>query len=177
MLSDAYSVLAEASSDAMIILIMGTTGSGKTTVGTLLTKRLGWLFADGDDFHPAANVEKMSKGIPLDDADRAPWLQILRDKIQCWIAAAQNAVLTCSALKESYRQQLLVGPEVRLVYLKGSPELFSERVLARKGHFAKQNLIASQFAALEEPAEALMVDTRKTPDQIVDDIVRALGLT
>ena len=161
----------------MTVLIMGTTGSGKTTIGTLLAKRLGWPFADGDDFHPPANVEKMSRGFPLTDDDRAPWLQILHDKIVAWIAAEQNAVLTCSALKESYRQALLVGPEVKLVYLKGSPELFSERVLARKGHFAKQDLIASQFADLEEPSNAITIDTGKAPNQIVDEVVRELGLT
>ena len=161
----------------MIVLIMGTTGSGKTTIGTLLAKRLGWEFVDADDFHPPANVEKMRKGIPLTDADRAPWLQALRKKIVGWLDAAQNVVLACSALKESYRKELLVGPEVRLVYLKGSYELFSKRVLARKGHFAKQELIASQFATLEEPKDAVIVDTTQSPGQIVSELIDQLGLT
>ena len=160
----------------MVIVIMGTTGAGKTTIGTLLAKRLGWQFADGDDFHPAANVEKMRQGVPLTDADRAPWLQALQDKIIEWLGAAQNVVLACSALKEAYRRELLVGPDVKLVYLKGTAELFSRRVSGRKGHFAKQDLIASQFATLEEPSGALTVDTAKLPDAIVAEICRRLAL-
>jgi gluconokinase len=159
----------------MIVLLMGTTGSGKTTAGTLLAQRLGWQFVDGDDFHPRANVEKMRQSIALSDADRAPWLQILHDKILEWRAEPRNVVLACSALKESYRKKLIVGPEVKLVYLKGSYELFSKRVLARKGHFAKQDLIASQFAALEEPVDAITVDATPPPEQIVAEICKRLG--
>ena len=160
----------------MIVIVMGTTGSGKTTIGTLLAKRLGWEFADADDFHPPANVEKMKQGIPLNDADRGPWLKALRDRIVQWIADAHSAVLACSALKQSYRDELRVGPEVRFVYLKGSYELFSQRVLARKGHFAKQDLIASQFADLEEPTDAITVDTSESPEEIVAEASDRLGV-
>lgn len=160
----------------MIVIVMGTTGSGKTTVGTLLAKRLGWEFADADDFHPAANVEKMKHGIPLNDADRAPWLKALRDKIADWIAGSRNAILACSALKQSYRDELRVSQDVRFLYLKGSYELFSQRVLARKGHYAKQDLVASQFADLEEPTDAVTVDTRESPEAIVAEASARLGL-
>jgi len=159
----------------MIVIVMGTTGSGKTTIGTLLAKRLVWEFADADDFHPPANVEKMGRGIPLTDADRLPWLKILHDKIVGWNAEQRNFVLACSALKQSYRNELRAGPEVKFVYLKGSYELFSRRVLARKGHFAKQNLITSQFADLEEPADAITIDARHSPAEIVAEVSKQLG--
>jgi gluconokinase len=159
----------------MIVIVMGTTGSGKTTIGTLLAKRLGCDFADADDFHPPANVEKMRHGIPLTDADRLPWLAALHDKILQWNAAQQNVVLACSALKQSYRDELRSGAGVQFVYLKGSYELFSQRVLARKGHFAKQDLLASQFADLEEPADAIIVDARESPAEIVERLTRRLG--
>jgi gluconokinase len=160
----------------MIVIIMGTTGSGKTTIGTLLAKRLGWEFVDADDFHPPANVEKMKHGIPLTDEDREPWLKALHDKIVEWIAEARNVVLACSALKQSYRDELRVGPGVKFVYLQGSYELFSQRVLARKGHFAKQDLLASQFATLEEPTDAITVDAAPPPEKIVAEVRRQLGL-
>jgi gluconokinase len=160
----------------VIILIMGTTGSGKTTIGTLLAQRTGFEFADGDAFHPAANVAKMSRGIPLDDADRAPWLAILRDKILAWLAARQNAILACSALKQKYRDQLVVSPDVKLVYLKGSYELFAQRIHARKGHFAHEDILAGQFRDLEEPSNAINVDARLSPEEMVADICKQLGL-
>ena len=160
----------------MIVIIMGTTASGKTTIGSLLAKRLGWEFVDADDFHPPANVEKMRHGIPLTDADREPWLKALHDKIVEWITEARNVVLACSALKQSYRDELSAGPDVKFVYLKGSYELFSRRVLARKGHFAKQDLLASQFATLEEPTDAITVDAAPSPEQIVSEVRRHLGL-
>jgi len=160
----------------MIVIIMGTTGSGKSTIGTLLAKRLGWEFVDADDFHPPANVEKMKRGIPLTDEDREPWLKALHDKIVEWIAEGRNVVLACSALKQSYRDQLRVGPDVKFVYLKGSYELFSQRVLTRKGHFAKQDLLASQFATLEEPTDAIIVDAAPPPEKIVAEARKQLGL-
>jgi gluconokinase len=160
----------------MIVIVMGTTGSGKTTIGRLLAKSLGWEFVDADDFHPPANVEKMKHGIPLSDADREPWLKALHDKIVEWSAGKHNVVLACSALKQSYRDELRGSSEVKFVYLKGSYELFSRRVLSRKGHFAKQDLIASQFAALEEPTDAIVADAAQSPEEIVSEVRRQLGL-
>jgi len=161
----------------MIVIVMGTTGSGKTTIGTLLAKRLGWEFVDADDFHPAANVEKMKHGIPLTDADREPWLKALHDKTVEWTAAKRNVVLACSALKQSYRDELRASPDVKFVYLKGSYELFSQRVLTRKGHFAKQDLLTSQFATLEEPTDAIIVDAAPPPEKIVSKVRRQLGFS
>ena len=160
----------------MIAIVMGVTGSGKTSVGRLLAQQLGWEFADADDFHPSANVEKISHGIPLTDEDRAPWLDRLRIQIANWIANGQNAVLACSALKRTYRKELSVGPEVRFVYLKGSPELIRKRLQLRRGHFADEKILASQFADLEEPEAAVTVDISQTPEMIVAQIRERLGL-
>jgi gluconokinase len=160
----------------MILILMGTTGAGKTTVGEILSRELGWEFADADNFHSPENVEKMSKGIGLTDADRKPWLDALRAKIAQWIAAGKNGILACSALKKSYRDELSVGPEVKWVYLKGSFEEISKRVAARKGHYAKQDLVISQFAALEEPADAIIIDVDHTPEEIATEVRRRLGL-
>src|SRR5579864_8849638 len=124
----------------MIIVVMGVTGSGKTTVGQLLAARLGYLFADADDFHSAANKDKMHKGIPLTDADRQPWLAAMHQQIAKWIASKQNAVLACSALKNDYRRQLWTGPEGQFVYLRGSYELIAQRLRQRKGHFADEQI-------------------------------------
>jgi gluconokinase len=159
----------------MIVIVMGTTGSGKTTVGSLLAKSMGWEFVDADGFHPPSNVEKMKHGIPLTDADREPWLKALHDKIVEWTAEKRSVVLACSALKQSYRDELRASSDVKFVYLKGSYQLFSERVLARKGHFAKQDLLASQFATLEEPTDAVIVDAAPSPEQIVAEVCRKLG--
>jgi gluconokinase len=160
----------------VIVIIMGTTGAGKTTIGKLLARQLGWEFDDADSFHPAANIEKMSRGIPLGDADRAPWLAALHNAIAQWIAAGKNVVLACSALKQSYREELSVGPDVKIVYLKGSYELFAGRIHERHGHFAGEGILAGQFADLEEPKDAVTVDASLTPQEIVSEIRRRLAL-
>jgi gluconokinase len=160
----------------MVIVVMGVTGSGKTTVGSLLAARLGWQFADADEFHSAANKAKMHQGIPLTDADRAPWLAAMHQQIAQWIAEKRNVVLACSALKQSYRQQLWTGPEVKFVYLRGSYKLIAERLRARVGHFADEHILAGQFTDLEEPSDATVVDITPAPDQIVDEICRRLNL-
>jgi gluconokinase len=160
----------------MIIAVMGVTGSGKTTIGNLLAARLAWQFADADDFHSPANKEKMHKGIPLTDADRLPWLAAIHEQIAKWVTAKENVVLACSALKQSYRQLLWNGPELKFVYLKGSYELIAERLRARKGHFADEHILAGQFRDLEEPNDAVTVDIGASPEQIVDEICRRLCL-
>lgn len=155
---------------------MGVTGSGKTTVGSLLAQQLGWKFADADDFHPQSNVEKMRHGIPLNDDDRRPWLERLRAEIAKQDAEGRNLVLACSALKKEYREILRVGPTVEFVYLKGSAELIAHRLEARHGHFADEKILAGQFADLEEPDSALVVDIGGTPEEIVSEIRGRLGV-
>ena len=159
----------------MIILVMGVSGVGKTTVGQALAQQLGWSFADADDFHPAANVAKMRAGIPLTDADRAPWLQSLRATIAFWLAAGQSAVLACSALKQAYREQLIVGPEVKLVFLHADLDLIAERMAARHGHYMNPALLRSQFEALEAPREALSLDAARPVPELVAVIRASLG--
>lgn len=160
----------------MVIILMGPTGAGKTTVGEILSRELGWEFADADHFHSAANVEKMSKGIGLTDEDRKPWLAALRHKIEQWIAAGQNGILACSALKQAYRQELSVGPQVKWIYLKGTFEELTQRVAARQGHYAKKELVVSQFAALEEPKEAIAIDVSRSPEEIATEVRRVLDI-
>jgi gluconokinase len=159
----------------MIILLMGVAGSGKTTVGRLLANTLGWRFYEGDDFHPRVNIDKMQRGIPLTDADRWPWLQVLRNLLDACLAQGINAVMACSALKQIYRDYLMHGcDEVKLVYLQGSYDLLSQRLAQRQGHFMPKELLASQFATLEEPRQGLLVDVANTPEALVAVIRQAL---
>jgi gluconokinase len=161
-----------------VILLMGVSGCGKTTTGQRLSRVLGWDFRDADSFHPAANVEKMSRGVPLTDEDRWPWLAA----IAAWIderRADGNAIVSCSALKKSYRDRLLIGrPDVQLVFLKGSHSLIADRMNRRKGHFMPPALLDSQFATLEEPMadEApLVLEITMPPPRIVERIVKAVS--
>ena len=156
---------------------MGPAGSGKTTVGELLAAQLAWDFFDADNFHSPANIEKMSRGIPLHDEDRIPWLNSIREAMLQWDSNGRNAILACSALKRSYRERLQINLNVKLVYLKGSLELFRERLHSRKGHYAGEQILAGQFADLEEPADALTIDAAQSPEQIVAEIRERLALT
>jgi len=152
---------------------MGVSGSGKTTVGRLLAAELGWSFHEGDSLHPRANLEKMAAGLPLDDGDRLPWLHVLRELIDRCLASGEGAVLTCSALRRSYREILGTGrPGVALVHLQGSFEQIDRRLAARQGHFMPRSLLASQLAALEAPAEgeALSIPVDREPAEIVREI-------
>lgn len=157
------------------IIVMGVAGSGKTSVGEALAKHLGWAFYDADNFHPPENVGKMASGIPLDDSDRVPWLTTLNSLIVSSLKADHPGVLACSALKERYREQLKQGNSgVQIVYLKGSYDLIWSRISARKGHWMKPQMLQSQFATLEEPTNALIVDISKPVDEIVEEIITRL---
>src|SRR5271170_4863882 len=155
---------------------MGVSGAGKTTVGQLLASQLNYEFADADDYHSATNIEKMRNGIPLTDADRAPWLETLRALITTWIATGQNAVLACSALKREYREELQIAPEVQFVYLKGTPQLLHQRLHVRQGHYMTEQMLDSQLATLEEPEHALAIDVDRAPAEIVNEIRTVLTL-
>ena len=158
----------------MIAVVMGVSGSGKTTVASLLAATLGWQFQEGDGLHPPENVAKMSAGSPLTDADRLPWLRRIAETIDGWRARGESGVITCSALKRSYRD-IIIGdrPEVRLVYLKGSPGLIRQRMAARHGHFMPTTLLDSQFSILEEPSpdeNPIVVDIGGQPQEIAREI-------
>ena len=156
---------------------MGVAGSGKTTVGRALAASLGWRFTDADDFHPPANVAKMSAGTALTDDDRAPWLAAVRAHIDSRLDARESTVLACSALKQAYRDTLIDDPgRVKLIYLKGSPELLASRLGARTDHFAPPALLTSQLATLEEPRHAFTVDVATEPDVLVTQIRRHYSL-
>src|SRR5436190_10612731 len=162
------------------IILMGVSGSGKTTVGRLLAEALGWPFYDADDFHPPANVERMRQGIALTDEDRRPWLAALARLIDDALAHDQSLILGCSALKEAYRAQLkppgATTAAVRFVYLRVPIEVAAARTRERRDHFMPASLVPSQFAALEEPQEAIVIDATKAPDAVVEQICRALTL-
>ena len=157
------------------LIVMGVSGSGKTSVGKGLAESLGWDFFDADDFHPPENVAKMASGIPLDDSDRAPWLTALHDLISSSLKQNKPGVLACSALKERYRQQLMTGHAgVQLVYLKGSYDLIWSRMIVRKEHYMKPHMLEGQFEALEEPANALTIDISSPVDEILSKVLEQM---
>jgi gluconokinase len=161
-----------------VLLLMGVSGSGKTTVGALLAGKLGWPYAEADSFHPAANVAKMAAGHPLTDEDRWPWLQAIRAWIDGQLARGEHGVVTCSALKRAYRD-VLRGPGVQLIYLRGARELIAERMAARRGHFFKPAMLDSQFADLEEPTpdeDVITESVEGAPADVADAIVAATGV-
>jgi len=154
------------------ILLMGVSGCGKSTIGKALAQQLGWDFYDADDFHQPNNIAKMAGGIPLTDEDRAPWLALLHDLISSCLKANHSAVLACSALKERYRQQLLKDNNgVQIVYLKGSFNLIRSRMISRARHYMKLTMLQSQFDAMEEPRNALVIDASLSVDKIVKKIL------
>jgi gluconokinase len=155
---------------------MGVTGAGKTTIGRALATSLGWEFHDGDDLHSEANKRKMHRGIALDDADRAPWLSALRKLIEAMLSKGSNGVVACSALKQSYRDELVVDQNsVKVVYLKVSEQIIAERLRNRSGHFMNPDLLRSQFDTLEEPSDAIVVDGSMAPEAVVKAIRARLG--
>jgi gluconokinase len=163
----------------VIIIIFGVSGAGKTTVGELLARELGWHFYEADDFHPPANIEKMRRGVPLTDEDRWPWLENLHELIKRCVSANENAVLACSALKRVYRKHLRVSAEVKLVFLRGDYELISEQLRHRRGHFMDPTLLRSQFAELEEPQpdeEVPTIELGRAPHELVEEIKTKLRL-
>jgi gluconokinase len=168
----------------VIVVVMGVCGCGKTTVGRALAQALGWPFFDADDFHPPRNVAKMAEGIALTDADRAPWLDRLAAEMRAIARQNKSAVLACSALKESYRRRIAQGirgaeggepaAEVRIVYLKGDAGTIEPRLALRSGHYMPPSLLSSQFAALEEPEDAMVIDIRQTTEAQAAQIAAAL---
>ena len=163
----------------MILIIFGVSGAGKTTIGKLLAEELGWQFYEADDFHPRANIEKMRSGLPLTDEDRWPWLERLREQIMRSLAAKENAVLACSALKRVYREHLRVSGDVKFVFLRGDYALIERQLRRRRGHFMSPALLQSQFADLEEPQpdeDVLTIDLGRSPQELVDEIKAKLNL-
>lgn len=160
---------------ATICIIMGVSGSGKSTIGQLLSQELGWQFYDGDDFHPLENIEKMKHGIPLNDVDREPWLKGLRRLIENLQKQQENAIIACSALKENYRELLQNNDDnIIWIYLKGSFEKIRERLQHREGHFMKVEMLNSQVESLETPTKAIIVDISLSPIEIVEEIISHL---
>jgi gluconokinase len=163
------------------LVVMGVSGSGKSTVGELISRRLGWEMIEGDRLHPPANVEKMRRGIPLDDADRAPWLDRIGEQLRDWARAGRSGVVTCSALKRAYRDRIRVArPDVVFVYLKGSEALIQTRVTARHHEYMPASLLRSQFETLEEPLPGepvITIDANDPPEAEAQEIIAALGLS
>ena len=162
--------------ETLVVVLMGVAGSGKTTIGRKLAAAWGANFYDADDFHSPTNVAKMRRGVPLTDADRKLWLEALRELVRACLQRDERSVLACSALKAKYRAYLVIDERVQLVYLKGDFALISKRLARRRGHFMKADLLASQFAALEEPRSALRVDVAASPAEIVKTIKERLQL-
>jgi gluconokinase len=163
----------------MIVVLMGVTGSGKTTIGTLLAERTGAIFADADDYHPAANKQKMAAGQPLNDDDREPWLETLNRLMRDWFETGKSGVLACSALKAAYRRTLVAGmPEgaVTFVWLDASPELLAERLAERHHEFMNPKLLESQLETLEAPKDALRIENDRAPEEIVSQILEHVSL-
>lgn len=163
----------------MVIVVCGVAGSGKTTIGQLLAHELDWRFYEGDDFHPAANIDKMKRGVPLTDQDRQPWLTILRSLIEQCLASGENAVLACSALKKAYRDSLRVSERVQLIFLRGEFSIIARQLQNRRGHFFDPKLLQSQFNDLEEPQpdeNAIVVDLGRSPAELVAQIGARLEL-
>jgi gluconokinase len=164
----------------MVIIIFGVSGAGKTTVGKLLARDLHWRFIEADDFHPAANIEKMRSGHPLTDNDRRPWLEQLRQQIERSLSARENAVLACSALKRAYRDRLHVSDEIKFVFLRGDYALVQKQLRSRHGHFMNATLLQSQFDALDEPEldeNVVTIELGRRPEEIVERIKTNLDLT
>ena len=159
----------------MILIVMGVSGSGKTTIGSMLANELGWSFYDADDFHSPENREKMSNGIPLTDADREPWIKSLRNLIEENIAGGTPCILACSALKEVHRQVLKTSDEVQFIFLKGDYDLIASRMKNRLGHYMPLGLLKSQLEALEEPVDAFIADITQTPVEIIKIIRKGLN--
>ena len=165
----------------LVVIVMGVVGVGKTSVASRLAQELGWQFFDADSFHSPANIAKISAGIPLEDADRAPWLESLHSEIQRCLLEHRHATLACSALKQKYRDQLTTGfnlehDGVRFVYLKASFDVIQRRLQQRLGHFATQNLLPSQLETIEEPTDAITIDADNSVEQIVIEIRRQLKI-
>ena len=163
----------------MIVILFGVSGAGKTTVGKLLARELAWGFIEADDFHPAANIEKMRSGHPLTDEDRGPWLQRLHQHIEQSLADRGNEVLACSALKRAYRDRLRVNEEVKFVFLRGDYALVKVQLRSRRGHFMNPALLQSQFDDLEEPQpdeNVLTIEMGRTPQEMVDEVKTNLNL-
>ena len=159
----------------MVVIIFGVAGAGKTTVAQLLAEEFGWRFYEADDFHSQANIDKMRQGVPLTNEDRWPWLESLRQLIKRCLAADENALLACSALKGAYRRHLRVSDNVKLVFLRGNYELIANQLRQRHGHFMNPALLQSQFADLEEPQPAegaIVIELGRSPNELMEEIKR-----